>query len=189
MAVALHLFAGYAAARLDHAELDKYIEHMWDFVALPGGGVGFTEWVSGLPPLAAAGLGDEFPQGFAAYMAKVGVSKSEFRSVLTHTTELLYSNLYGAADNAGSLRELKGLAAIALAAGAVWPNLSAFSGSRWANGGWGARLSPEQLRNGVLPVRSPANQTPHPAGAAYRLCEGILRSPTAPPGNAVVRRS
>jgi hypothetical protein len=122
LGVALHLFAGYCRRRgLDHPELDKYIEHMWAFAALPGGGVGFTEWESGLPPLAAAGLGDEFPEGFAAYMAKVGVSRSEFRSALTHSTEVLYSNLYGAADNVGSLRELKGLAAIALAAGAVWP--------------------------------------------------------------------
>jgi hypothetical protein len=42
---------------------------------------------------------------------------------------VLYWSLWGAADDAGSLRELKSLAGIALAAGAAWPDLSAFSKS------------------------------------------------------------
>jgi len=145
LGVALHLFAGYCRRRgLDHPEIGRYIEHMWRFAALPAG-VGLKEWESEAPALVHAGLGCEYPEGFAACLAAAGVAWPEFRGALTHATEVLYGSLYGAADDAGSLRELKGLAAIALAAGARWPELSAFSESRWVGGGWGGRLTPEQL--------------------------------------------
>jgi hypothetical protein len=146
LAVALHLLAGYCRRRgIDHPELDRYIEHMWGFAALPGGGEGFEEWEFSHPALVDAGLGYEYPEGFEACLAASGVSGPEFRAALMHTTEVLYGSLWAAADNAGSLRDVKGLAAIALAAGAAWPDLSAFAESRWVGGGWGGRLSPEQV--------------------------------------------
>jgi hypothetical protein len=144
--VALHLFTGYCRRRgLDHPEVARYIEHMWGFAALPGGGQGFEQWEFGRPALVDAGLGYEYPEGFEAYLAATDVPAPEFRAALMHTTEALYGSLWGAADDAGSLREVKELAGIALAAGAVWPDLSAFAESRWLGGGWGSRLSPDQL--------------------------------------------
>jgi hypothetical protein len=146
LGVALHLFAGYCRRRgLDHPELVRYIEHMWGFAALPGGGEGFEEWEFGRPALVDAGLGYEYPEGFEAYLAATEVSEPEFRAALMHTTEILYGSLWAAADDAGSLRDAAGLAGIALAAGAAWPDLSAFAESPWLGGGWGGRLSPEQL--------------------------------------------
>jgi hypothetical protein len=132
LAVALHLFAGYCRRRgLDHPELAQYIEHMWGFAAAwQGGGEGFDEWYFGRPDLAEAGLGYEYPEGFETYLATTGVSEQEFRAALMHTTEIVYSSLFSVADNAGSLQDLEGLAGIALAAGAVWPDLSAFAGAR-----------------------------------------------------------
>jgi hypothetical protein len=146
LGVALHLFAGYCCRRgLDHPEIGRYIEHMWAFAALPGGGVGFEEWEWGRPDLVDAGLGYDWPADFAAYLAEQGMAEAEFRAALMHCTEVLYSSLWAAADDAGSLRDVAGLAAIALQAGAAWPDLSPFAASQWAGGGWAGRLTPEEL--------------------------------------------
>jgi hypothetical protein len=146
LGVALHLFAGYCRRRgLDHPELVRYIEHMWSFAALPDRGDGFEEWEVGRPALVETGLGYEYPEGFQAHLAATGVPEPEFRAALMHTTEVLYGSLWAAADDAGSLRDMGELAAIALRAGAAWPDLSAFADSRWFGGGWGGRLRPEQL--------------------------------------------
>ena len=144
--VALHLFTGYCRCRgLDHPEVARYLEHMWGFAALPGGGQGFEEWEFSHPALVDVGLGCEYPDGFEAYLATKGVPASEFRAALMHATEALYGSLWGAADDAGSLRDVRELAGIALAAGSAWPDLSAFAESRWVGDGWGSRLSREQL--------------------------------------------
>jgi len=82
------------------------------------GGEGFEEWEFGRPALVETGLGYEYPENFEAYLAATGVSEPEFRAALMHTTEVLYRSLWGAADNAGSLGDVKSLAGIALAAGA-----------------------------------------------------------------------
>jgi hypothetical protein len=147
LGVALHLFAGYCRCRgLDHSEIGRYIEYMWAFVALPGGGVGFDEWEFSRPDLVDAGLGyDDWPAGLSEHLAHQGVAEAEFRAALMHCTEVLYSSLWAAADNAGSLRDVAGLADIALPAGAAWPDLSAFAASPWVGGGWGGRLSAEEL--------------------------------------------
>jgi hypothetical protein len=146
LGVALHLFSGYCRCRrLDHPEISRYIEHMWGFMALPRGGEGFEEWEFGRPGLVEAGLGYEYPAGFEAHLASRGVAESEFRSALMHTTEVLYSSLWAAADDIGSLRDVEALANVALTAGTAWPDLSAFADSRWVSGGWGGRLSAEQL--------------------------------------------
>jgi hypothetical protein len=146
LGVALHLFAGYCRRRgLDHPAIGRYIEHMWAFTVVPGGGVDLDQWESGRPDLVDAGLGYELPEGFADHLAERGVAEPEFRSALMHCTEVLYSSLWGAADNAGSLREVAGLAAIALQAGVAWPDLSAFAASPWLGGGWSGPLTAEEL--------------------------------------------
>jgi hypothetical protein len=156
LGVALHLFAGYCRCRrLEHPEIGRYIEHMWAFIALPGGGVGFGEWDSSQPDLVAAGLGFECPEYLADLLARQGVAEPEFVAALMHCTEVLYGSLFGAADNAGSLRDVAALADIALAAGAAWPDLSAFAASPWAGGGWGRRLSTEELARWQSAERRP----------------------------------
>lgn len=118
---------------------------MWAFAALPGGGVGFEEWEWGRPDLVNTGLGWEWPEGFAGYLAARGVAESEFRCALMHCTEVLYSSLWGAADDAGSLRDVAELATIALQVGAAWPDLSVFATSPWVGGGWGGWPTAEEL--------------------------------------------
>jgi hypothetical protein len=157
LGVALHLFASYCRYRgLDHPEIGRYIEHMWAFAALPGGGVGFDEWEFGRPDLVDAGLGYEWPAGLAEHLADQGVAEAEFRAALMHCTEVLYSSLWGAADDLGSLREVAALADIALSAGAAWPDLTAFAESLWAGSGWGGRPSAEELARWRTADQSPA---------------------------------
>lgn len=144
--VALHLFANYCRCRgIDHFEVGRYIEHMWGFLALPGAGVGFEEWEADTPDLVDVGLGDELPDGLATYLAERVVSESEFRTALMHCTEILYGSMFAAADNAGSLRDLTSLAAIVVPAGAAWPDLSVFASSLWDRGGWGGKLTANEL--------------------------------------------
>jgi hypothetical protein len=118
---------------------------MWAFLTLPGGGKGLEEWESGEPALVVAGLGWEFPKDFEELVLARGVNRDEFRSVLMHTTEVLYGSLYAAADHEGSMHDLEGLSRLALVAGAAWPELSVFASSRWFGDGWGLPITADQL--------------------------------------------
>jgi hypothetical protein len=103
IAIALHLFRGYCNRRgLNHPDIDRFVEHLWEFIALPPGGVGFDHWVKREPPLTFVGLGDGLSPEFDSVIRAAGVSAAEFRQALSCTTEVLYSTMYGAADEAGS---------------------------------------------------------------------------------------
>ena len=92
------------------------------------------------------GLGDDFPPGFESVLSAAGVSAAEFRQVLGCATEVLYSIMYGAADEEGSRQYLSELASVAESVGAEWPDMSCFSESKWSDGhGWGKRPSEQEL--------------------------------------------
>ncbi len=147
IAIALHLFRGYCNRRgLNHPDIGRFVEHLLEFIALPPGGGGFGSWVKREPPLTHAGLGDDFPLGFDSVLRSAGVSASEFRQVLGCTTEVLYSTMYGAADEEGSRRYLSELASIAESVGVEWPDMSCFRESIWSDcHGWGKRPSEQEL--------------------------------------------
>jgi hypothetical protein len=147
IAIALHLFRGYCNRRgLDHPEIDRFVEHLWEFIALPIGGGGFEPWRKREPPLTHVGLGDDYPPGFEAVLRVAGVSAAEFRQVLACTTEVLYSSMYAAADEEGSRQYLSELAAVAESVGVEWPDMNCFAGSKWSDGhGWGQRPSEREL--------------------------------------------
>jgi hypothetical protein len=147
IAIALHLFRGYCNRRgLNHPEVDRFAEHLWEFIALPPGGGGFEPWRMREPPLTYTGLGDDFPPDFETVLTSAGVSAAEFRRVLSCTTEVLYSTMYGAADEKGSRQYLSELAGVAESVGAEWPDMSCFSESKWSDGhGWGKRPSEQDL--------------------------------------------
>jgi hypothetical protein len=147
IAIALHLFQGYCNRRgLNHPEIERFVEHLWEFIALPVGGGGFEPWRKREPPLTHVGLGDDFPLGFESVLRGAGVSAAEFRLVLGCTTEVLYSTMYGAADEEGSRRYLLELASVAESVGVEWPDMRCFSESKWTDcHGWGKRPSEQEL--------------------------------------------
>jgi hypothetical protein len=147
IAIALHLFRAYCSRRgLNHPEIDRFLEHLWDFLALPVGGGGFELWRRREPPLTHVGLGDDFPPDFDPVLKVAGVSATEFRHALACTTEVLYSSMYGAADEKGSWNFLSQLANVAESVGAKWPDINCFADSNWSDGhGWGQRLSAQEL--------------------------------------------
>lgn len=147
IAIALHLFRGYCKRRgLNHPETDRFVEHLWEFIALPVDGSGFKAWVKREPPLTHTGLGCGFPTGFESVLKAAGVSAEEFRQVLECITGVLYSSMYAAADEEGSRRYLLELASVAEAAGVEWPDMNCFAGSNWSDShGWGQRPSAQDL--------------------------------------------
>jgi len=149
IAIALHLFRGYCARRaLTHPEIDRFVEHLWEFIGLQAGRDVFDNWVKNTPPLTGAGLGDPFPPGFDDVLMAAEVSESEFRSALSNTTEVLYFSMYGAADEEASRRFLVDLAALTQTLGVVWPDMSCFANSLWSEcHGWGKRLSAKDLED------------------------------------------
>lgn len=149
IAIALHLFRGYCNRRnLYHPEIDRFVEHLWEFLALPAGGGGFDTWKNREPELTFVGLGDDYPSEFETFLTDAGVSLTEFRHVLGYTAEVLYSTMYGAADEKRSRKDLSELAAIAETFGVEWPDMSCFSESKWSDcHGWGNRPSEQELTN------------------------------------------
>ena len=147
LAVALHLFRGYCDRRgVDHPEIRRYLDHLWDFIELYGDAEAFGRWVEQEPPLTHTGLGDPFPPGFAGALAAAGVPEGEFRRALGSCTEVLYTSLYAAAGEGWSRRYLYELARAVVPLGAAWPDLGRFAGSRWADDqGWGNRPSPQEV--------------------------------------------
>jgi hypothetical protein len=147
LAIALRLFAGYCARRgIDHPEVAAYFDSLWHFLSMPGSTEAFDEWVRNRPPLVHVGLGDDYPPEFEKYLAARGVPDREFREAVECTTEVLYSSLYGAADEAGSRRFVGELAALAGKYGVPFPDTKPFSHFRWSDGhGWGKRPSAEEV--------------------------------------------
>lgn len=147
LALALRLFAGYCDRRgLVHPEISAYLDHLWRFLAVGNAGEGFEEWISDRTPLLFAGLGDEYPPDFEAFLAARTVSEREFRQALGCTTEVLYGSMYAAADEPGSREFLGELAKLVAAFGVEFPDTRPFLGSRWSDGhGWGAQPTPEEL--------------------------------------------
>ena len=101
LAIALRLFASYCERRgLAHPEIDRYLNHLWEFVGLSSGEGAFRRWVENEPRLIHAGLGDPYPVGLDRLLSSAGVPADEFRQVVGCTTEVLYGSLYAAADEA-----------------------------------------------------------------------------------------
>ena len=98
------------------------------------------------PPLTHAGLGDPCPPDFDDALAAAGVPADEFRRALGCCTEVLYTSMYGAADEERSRHYLYELSRIAAPLGVAWPDLRRFAASRWADGhGWGERPSAAEV--------------------------------------------
>jgi len=130
----------------------SYLECLWRFIGLFGTPEAFGEWESNQSPLVDTGLGGDYPPGFEAFLAARGVPDREFRQAVCYTTEVVYSSLYGAADESGSRRFVDELMELVRPLGLTFPDIRPFSKSRWADDhGWGAIPSPGELaawRNG-----------------------------------------
>ena len=91
-------------------------------------------------------LGGDFPPGFDLVLSSTHVSAAEFRHVLSCTTEVLYSTMFGAADEEGSRWYLSELVSVAESVGVEWPDMTSFCESKWSDcHGWGKRPTEQEL--------------------------------------------
>src|SRR5262245_59029382 len=103
LALALHLFRAYCdRRRISHPEIDRFAEHLWEFIGLYGDPEAFGRWVKREPPLTQAGLGDPLPAAVAEALTEAGVTQGEFRRALECTSEVLYTSMYAAASEVWS---------------------------------------------------------------------------------------
>lgn len=122
LAIALILFRAYCECRrLSHLEIDRYLNHLWEFIGQPDDGSAFGHWIETEPPLTQPGLGYDYPSGFESALAAAGMRESEFRQALVCTTEVLYNSMHAAADEEESRRYLLELTRIIVPLGVAWP--------------------------------------------------------------------
>lgn len=147
LGIALCLFAGYCRSRrLDHREIDSFVEHLWRFIDLSGTREAFDRWSAEEPPLLYTALGYEYPPGFVEVLSGMDVRPEEFRSMLESTAEILYTSLFGAASDSWSRLLLGRVSGVACPLGVSWPDLDIFACSRWScRGGWGEVPTPAEL--------------------------------------------
>jgi hypothetical protein len=147
LGIALDLFHRYCARRgLAHPEIDRYLDYLWEFIGFYGDPEPFRHWLDREPALVQAGLQDVLPPGVIAVSEAAGVPEAEFRQALESCTEVLYTSLFAAANEALSRSFLLKLAHAVNPHGIWLPDLRRFAGSRWADdSGWGHRPTPEEL--------------------------------------------
>jgi hypothetical protein len=147
LAMGLHMFAKYCDWRgLAHPELTAFLDYLWQIIELPNTSEAFDGWVASQPALVDVGLGYEYPAGFESLLGVHGVPEREFRHAICCVTEILYSSLYGAADEPGSRRFLSDLTELVAPFGIRPPDTRRFAGSLWSDGhGWGAQPAPQVM--------------------------------------------
>jgi hypothetical protein len=117
---------------------------MWQLIG-PAGTI-FPGWEETNPPLVYAGLGDDYPPGFGAFLESKGIVEGEFRELLSNVVEVVYCNAYGAADSAKTLQFILDAIKASERWGGRCPDVSRFKSSWWAdNHGWGSVLSWDRL--------------------------------------------
>ncbi|WP_422927253.1 hypothetical protein [Singulisphaera sp. PoT] len=148
LAVALRIFATYCDERsLSHPDIDRYLDYLWEFIGQYGGsGSPSCRWIKEEPSLIQAGLGYSYQDEFEAALREAEVSITTFRKVLVSTTKVLYSSLYGAADEKKSSHYMQKLELHVGSMGVPLVDTRIFNASRWSdNNGWGNVPSGEEL--------------------------------------------
>ena len=146
LAIGLRCFTDYCfKLELRHPEIDAFLDCLWRFPLTMSSPDSFAAWENTQPHLVDVGLGDEFSADFLSFLHGVGVSDTDFRHVVESLIEIVFSSLYGGAQNEQSLDFLHSVIA-ATALFDVWPpppNL--FSTSLFVdNHGWGKPLSNDE---------------------------------------------
>jgi hypothetical protein len=121
--------------------VDELLDHLWD-LPLVLGTEAWDEWESKHPALVGAGLGDNLPHEFEAFLQAHGVAIGEFRELLESTVEIAFGSFYAAADDTESLGYLQKVVRIVRLHGIEPPPVDLFSPSRFNDRhGWGDKLS------------------------------------------------
>ncbi|WP_253184461.1 hypothetical protein [Vibrio harveyi] len=69
----------------------EFLEHLWDWFVIDGPDE-FEPWESKRPTLVNCGLGDEFPEDLRLSLAQNGIGESQFRTIVSGVTDILWSS-------------------------------------------------------------------------------------------------
>ena len=67
---------------------------MWAWSTVTSGT--FSDWYESRPELVEVGLGDPVPENLREKCEAAGIPAEDLRAILTATTEVIYTNLFGA---------------------------------------------------------------------------------------------
>jgi hypothetical protein len=139
----LHCFEDYChACELQHAEIDAFLDDLWDFPLAIASPEAFTEWEDEHPHLVDVGLGDDFSEEFQSLLRHQQVSPLDFRHIIESLIEIVFASFYGASQNQQSLDSLLSVIAATAGSGVIPPPPDLFAVSLFAdNHGWGEPLS------------------------------------------------
>lgn len=105
----------------------------------------FGAWTCNHSKLLEVGLGDPFPAEFKQFLEKRNVSIAEFRELISYLVEIVYGNLYGAANNEESLQYLLNVISLTGRYGVRPPDAALYSASQFSDyHGWGKPISPQK---------------------------------------------
>ena len=130
--------------KIDHIEVQSYLDWMWQFVSLAGSGAEFDSWLGNQAILVDAALGYEFPDGFEEFLKRENQSLDEFRRIIGFTAEIIFTSLYSAPDNEKSLRYLEKVILCVKEYSIAPPPVKLFDCCTWHESAWGRILSHEE---------------------------------------------
>ncbi|GAA5495353.1 hypothetical protein Rhal01_01528 [Rubritalea halochordaticola] len=141
-AISLHITEAYFLKKgLKHEIVDEFFDHLWQH-PLQQEPKAFSEWEARRGDLVDFGLTDDLPDDLEGLLEPAGITVEELFHVVEAPVEILWGNFFRTADDETSLAYLKNSLVIAERNGIIFPTLSPYKESLFAdNHGWGNPIS------------------------------------------------
>ncbi|MFD2159385.1 hypothetical protein ACFSW8_10780 [Rubritalea tangerina] len=145
--IALHITEAYfKKIGLQHPLVDTFFNHLWDH-PLQSDPKAFSTWEAQRGDLVDFGLTDDLPDDLEELMPTLPINEQELFHVVEAPVEILWGNFFSNPDDQEAMRYLHFSLDLAEREGLIFPDISLYQNSRYAdNNGWGHPIS-ENVRD------------------------------------------